>query len=97
MDVVAVTRDLMDRSRITAALDDVRVVADADDLGEPDVVLVDLAVDGAVQRAVATGATVVAYGSHVDEEALTAAADLGARSMPRSVFFRRLGEGTLIR
>jgi hypothetical protein len=97
VEVVAVTRDLMDRSRISSAVADVRVVPSADDLGTPDVVLVDLAVEGAVERAVASGATVIAYGSHVDESVLAGAADLGARSMPRSVFFRRLREGTLLR
>lgn len=94
--VVAVTTDLIDRSRISGAFPDARVVGPADELADADVVLVDTAVSGAVERAVATGARVIAYGSHVDEETLGAARALGAEAMPRSRFFRRLGEGTLL-
>lgn len=94
--IVAVTTDLMDRSKITGALADVRVVRPGADLGDPDVVLVDLTLPGALDAAVATGARVLAYGSHVDEATLTMARDAGAEAMPRSVFFRRLAEGTLL-
>lgn len=94
--VAAITNDLMDRSKIAAAVEDVTVTRTADaDLGRPDVVLVDLHIRGAVEAALATGARVLAYGSHVDEETLAAARRLGAEVMVRSVFFRRLADGTL--
>ena len=96
MRITAVSRDLMDRSKITGAFADARVVRSADDLIGADVVLVDLSIPGAVEAAVGTGARVIAYGSHVDEETLAAATALGAETMPRSVFFRRLAEGTLL-
>ena len=75
-EVVAITADLMDRSKITGAIEGVRVVRSGADL--------------------ATGARVLAYGSHVDSATLEAAKTAGAEAMPRSVFFRRLTEGTLL-
>ncbi len=96
MNVVAVTTDLMDRSKITAAIEGIRVVRPGADLGEPDVVLVDLQLAGALADAIASGARVIAYGSHVDAVAIDAAGAAGAEAMPRSVFFRRLGTGTLL-
>ena len=96
MTVVAITKDLMDRSRITGALDDVRVVGPGGDLAGATVVLVDLGLPGALEAAVAGGARVIAYGGHVDESTLASARSAGAEAMPRSVFFRRLGEGTLL-
>ncbi len=97
MTVVAISRDLMDRSKLVRASDDVRILGPTEDLGSPDVVLVDLAVPGGLEAALAAGAPVIAYGSHVEEAALAAARGLGAEALPRSVFFRRLREGTLLR
>lgn len=94
--VVAVTADLMDRSKITGAIEGVRVVRSGADLGTPDVVIVDLAIAGALDQALATGARVLAYGSHVDSANLEAAKEAGAEAMPRSLFFRRLTEGALL-
>lgn len=97
MRVTAITKDLMDRSKIAAAAEDVTIVREADaDLGSPDVVLVDLHIPGAVEAALATGARVLGFGSHVDEQTLAAARRLGAEVLPRSVFFRRLSEGSLL-
>lgn len=96
MTVVAITRDLMDRSKISGALDDVRVVGPGGDLTGATVVIVDLGLPGALDAATASGARVIAYGSHVDERTLEAARSAGAEAIPRSVFFRRLGEGTLV-
>lgn len=99
MTIIAVTTDLMDRSKITAAFDDVRVVGPGADLGGAEVILVDLALDVGSQvmdDAVATGARVLAYGSHVDDATLAAAREAGAEAMPRSRFFRRLADGTLL-
>lgn len=94
--VVAITTELMDRSKITGALPGVRVVRPGADIGAADVVLVDLALPGALEQAVDTGARVLAYGSHVDEATLASARATGAEAMPRSLFFRRLSEGTLL-
>lgn len=99
MIIVAVCTDLMDRSKITAAIDGVRVVRPEADLGMPDVVLVDLRLSAAsevVARAVELGARVVGYGSHVDDTVLTEARDAGAEAHARSVFFRRLADGSLL-
>lgn len=98
--VVAVSRDLMDRSKLSAALPDATLVRSPAELtdagpGGGDVVIVDLSIAGALDAALATGATVVAYGSHVDDRTLADARELGADAMPRSLFFRRLGERTL--
>lgn len=94
--VVAITTDLMDRSKISGALGGVRVVRPGGDLSGADVVLVDLSLAGALEAATATGARVIAYGSHVDDEVLGAARSAGAEALPRSVFFRRLAEGSLL-
>lgn len=98
--VVAITTDLMDRSKISGAIDRVRVVRPGAPVDDVDVVIVDLALLGrnpdVVDDAVATGARVLAYGSHVDEATLEAARDAGAEVMARSVFFRRLTDGTLL-
>lgn len=96
MTVVAVTTDLMDRSKIRAALGSVEVTRPGADLTGATVVLVDLALVGVLEDAVACGARVIAYGSHVDEATLAAARATGAEALPRSVFFRRLREGTLL-
>lgn len=96
MRVVAVSRDLMDRSKLTAALPDVHVVSSPSQLGDADVVLVDLSIVGALDAAVGSGARVVAYGSHVDEDLLDRARAQGAEALPRSVFFRRLKAGDLL-
>ena len=94
--VVAITTELMDRSKITGALPGVRVVRPGAEIGAADVVLVDLALPGALEHAVDSGARVLAYGSHVDEATLASARAAGAEAMPRSLFFRRLSDGTLL-
>lgn len=96
MTVYAISTDLMDGSKLRGAIDGVRVVRPGVDLAGATIVLVDLRLAGALEGAVASGASVIAYGSHVDEETLEAARAAGAEAMPRSVFFRRLGDGTLL-
>jgi hypothetical protein len=86
--VAATTTDLMDRSRIGAAIPGVVFGVDPD----ADVVIVDLA-RGAEQVAQARRAMpharVVCYGPHVDDESAAAARTAGADVvMPRSRFFR---------
>ena len=100
-DVVALSVDLMDRSKISGAIDGVRLVRSVAALAAADdaaVLVVDLArVSDMDALASLTGERrVIAYGSHVDEEQLAAAERAGAEALPRSVFFRRLSEGTLL-
>lgn len=98
---VVVTGDLMDRSKISAALEDAvfaRNVAIAIELApELELAVVDLRVASAddIATLVARGARVVAFGSHVDESVLAAARSAGADALPRSVFFRRVAEGRI--
>jgi hypothetical protein len=90
--VAALVPDLMDRSRLSGAVPGVVFVADAAAIGDADCVVIDLARHlGAVAevRRIAPGARVVAFGAHVDEDALAAARDAGADvALPRSRFFR---------
>ena len=85
----------MDRSKITAALDEVEFVRTADACVGADVVIVDLARFGsevAALRAAAPAARLVGFGPHVDDVSAAAAADAGADLvLPRSKFFRDPG------
>lgn len=90
--LVALVDDLMDRSRVQSALGtDVRFTRAATDAAGADVVVVDLARHaGAIEavRAAAPDALVVAFGPHVDADAMEAARAAGAdRVLPRSRFF----------
>ena len=92
---VVITRDLMDGSRFRNAAPDVTIVrsVDADALDDARVVLLDLATGIDPATVVADGRTVIAYGAHVDDEALAAAKDAGcADALPRSIVFRRAAE-----
>lgn len=89
---VALVSDLMDRSRISAALPDVDFVNDETAVEDAALVVIDLArhagAVAGVRRRCPT-ARIVAYGSHVDEPALEAARAAGADAvLPRSRFFR---------
>lgn len=99
MRVLAVVADLMDRTRIgaaaTAAGVDLEVVADPASLavGDADLVLVDLRLDGAIGAisGLPVDAPVVAFGAHVDTARLRAARAAGCRRvLARSVFFEQL-------
>ena len=86
--LVALTTDLMDRSRLSAALPEVQFKLGAD----ADVVIIDLA-RGIEQvtsiRASHPKARIVCYGPHVDDASLDAARAGGADVvLPRSRFFR---------
>jgi len=90
--LVAVTRDLLDRGRVKAAVPDAVVVrgADAHVLAGADMILLDLVAGVDPAEAAAIGPPVVAYGPHGDTEALQAAADAGCvQALPRSKVFRR--------
>jgi hypothetical protein len=90
--VCALVGDLMDRSRVSSAIDGVEFVRDAAACAGAEVVVVDLARSGdqiAAVRAAAPDARLVAFGPHVDEAGAEAASAAGADVvMPRSRFFR---------
>ena len=92
MRVVALVADLMDRSRLSAAIPDVAFASDAAACAGADVVVIDLARHAdavAAARAAAPGARIVAFGPHVDDDLLTDARTAGADVvLPRSRFFR---------
>ena len=98
--VVALVPDLMDRSRVSGALADVRFAPDPDALvgavgaaGAGAVALVDLGRAGALDvgaRLVSTGTRVVGVAAHVDADLLAAAAAAGVEAHPRSRAFRSL-------
>jgi hypothetical protein len=88
--VVALVADLMDRSRIGAAIPGVEFVRDPTACSGAAVVVVDLARDpdlGAL-RAAAPDARILAFGPHVDDDRLAAARAAGAHLvLARSRFF----------
>ena len=92
MRIVAITADLMDRSRISGAIDGVEFARDAAACAGADVVVIDLARDAALVgavRAAAPDARLVAFGPHVDSELLEQASRDGADVvLPRAKFFQ---------
>lgn len=92
MRIVALTTDLMDRSRIADAIGGVEFARDLAGCAGADVVVVDLARDGpaiAALRAAAPSARIVAFGPHVDIEAMARATQDGADLvLARSRFFQ---------
>jgi len=92
MRIVALTTDLMDRSRISGAVSDVEFARDPAACAGADVVVVDLARNAAAVsevRAAAPGARIVAFGPHVDTAVLDQASADGADVvLPRSRFFQ---------
>jgi DNA-binding NarL/FixJ family response regulator len=92
MRIVAITADLMDRSRISGAVDSVEFARDADGCAGADVVVIDLARAAALVgrvRAAVPEARIVAFGAHVDTALLEQAVDDGADVvLPRSKFFQ---------
>ena len=90
--VVALVRDLMDKSKIQSSIIGVKFPSAIEDCATADVVIVDLARNadavGAVAK-IAPNAIILAFGSHVDTESLDLARGAGAHSvMARSKFFR---------
>jgi DNA-binding NarL/FixJ family response regulator len=86
--VCALVSDLMDRSRISAAIVDVSFILD----GTADVVIIDLARSAQLVpeiRAEMPTVRIVCYGPHVDDDAADFARAAGADMvLPRSRFFR---------
>lgn len=94
-DHVIITRDLMDGGRFRQAVPGVTIVrsADAVELAGARVVLLDLTSGIDPAAVVAEGRDVIAYGPHVDADALAAAKAAGCvDALPRSVVFRRAAE-----
>ena len=91
--LVVLTTNLMDASRVQSAVPDAAVahsLADAA-LAGADVILLDLTTGFDPADVVTLGPPVVAYGPHVDGDALDAAVAAGCReALPRSRVFRRL-------
>ncbi len=90
MIVAALVTDLMDQSRIRAAVPAVTFVRDPAATAGADVVIVDLARNASrvAEVRAATAGRIVAFGPHVDGDTLTAARDAGADAvLARSRFF----------
>jgi hypothetical protein len=99
MRICALVVDLMDRSRISAAIPDAQFVRDSVACAGADVVIIDLARSGnhvgAVRDIVPT-ARIVCFGPHVDEDGANAALAAGADVvLPRSRFFNDPGVALL--
>ena len=105
--IVALVPDLMDRSRVTAALGEgVELVATARHLRdrlesgpEPDLVLIDLGRRGILDALPgireATHARIIGFGAHVERDLLAAARAAGCdQVLARSAFFAQLPDLT---
>ncbi len=101
MGLLAYVPDIMDRSKVAAAVPGTTFVASPAELvaaaveGVATLVVADLGRPGvleALPAVVATGARVIGFGSHVERSTLEAAAATGCEAMPRSLFFRSLGD-----
>jgi hypothetical protein len=89
--VVALVGDLLDRSKIAAAVPGAGFVGTPDECSGADTVVIDVKAHPqavAAVRKIAPGARIVAYGRHDNPEALDAArADGADAALPRSRFF----------
>ena len=91
--LVLLSKNLMDASQVLSAIPEAAVASSLYDdiLAEADLILLDLTSGIHPAEAVALGPPVVAYGPHVDQEALDAAVAAGCReALPRSRMFHRL-------
>jgi len=90
MTVVALVADLMDQSRIRAAVPEVAFARDPAKAAGADVVVVDLGrfADRIAELRALTAGRIVAFGAHVDADAFAAARSAGADVvLARSRFF----------
>ncbi|HEV2811076.1 MAG TPA: hypothetical protein VGV93_11860 [Acidimicrobiales bacterium] len=98
MRIVAYAPDLMDRSKLSATAPAITFVSRpgqiAAQAGDADLAVVDLGRPGVLEvlADVAAVVPVIGYGSHVDRATLERAEAAGCQAMPRSRFFRNLGE-----
>ena len=91
--LVVLTNNLMDASRVQSAVPDAAVARSISDdaLSGADVILLDLTSGIDPAEVVALGPPVVAYGPHVESDALDAALAAGCwEALPRSRVFQRL-------
>ena len=92
MRVVALVGDLLDRSKIAAAIPDAAFASTPEECAGADTVVIDVKAHPdavAAVRELVPAARVVAYGRHDDPEALEAARADGADvALPRSRFFQ---------
>ncbi len=88
---MALVDDLMDRSRVSAALPETRFARDAQDLGAADVVIVDLSTHADAVRTIreqSPTVRIVGFGRHDDRAILDRAQRDGANTvLARSRFF----------
>jgi hypothetical protein len=100
--LVACVPDLMDRSKVAAVAPDATFCRAPGDLlvtalnEGATLAVIDLSRAGALEAAAElrqAGVATVAFGSHVDDALLDAAREAGCEEvLPRSIFFRRLGD-----
>jgi hypothetical protein len=95
MSVLVLTRDLMDGSRFRSSVPDLTTsrTADPERITEATLVIVDLSAGFDLVEIVAVGVPVIAYGAHVDTDALDRALAAGCiEAVPRSRIVRRVQE-----
>ena len=93
--LVVLTKNLMDASRVQATVPEAVAARSLSDpaLTSADLILLDLTSGFAPAEVVAIGPPVVAYGPHVDTEALEEAVAAGCReALPRSRVFQGLSD-----
>ncbi|MEO7837219.1 MAG: hypothetical protein ABIS21_06215 [Acidimicrobiales bacterium] len=94
--IIACIPDLMDRSKVAAAVPSTTFVPTPADLvaADADLIVLDLSRPGAVEALARLGGVrTIGFGSHVDEALLADARSAGcAEVLPRSKFFARLAE-----
>lgn len=98
--VAAFAPDLMDQSKVRSAIPDVFLIRSVQGLSacDADIVLVDLSRAGVLEAVGDIQGRVIGFGSHVDEQLLADAELAGCDEvLARSVFFRRLSNGTVTR
>lgn len=90
--------DLMDQSKVRAALPDADRLRSPSQLAtcDADIVIVDLNRGGVLETIPEINGRVVGFASHIDDDVIALAWAAGASEvLPRSVFFKRLTEGSL--
>ncbi len=90
--------DLMDQSKVRAAFPEAERLRSVAQLTtcEASVVIVDLNRSGVIEAIPEVAGNVIGFASHVDDDMIALAWAAGASNvLPRSVFFKRIAEGSL--